>query len=72
MYRYAQVLGFGHPDEFAATNFEAQPGCLINNATCRDPFSCGRTAPYGTTVNSIMHSITQTSKETCLYQVPAA
>ena len=64
-----QVLGFGHPNEYASTNLAAQSGCLINNATCRDPFACAECAPYGPQISSIMHSITRTAPETCLFQV---
>ncbi|KAL1528650.1 hypothetical protein AB1Y20_009988 [Prymnesium parvum] len=63
------VLGFGHPDEYPSNNLGAKASCLINNATCRDPFSCAELSAYPSDrVNSIMHSISRVAPETCLFQ----
>ncbi|KAL3906376.1 MAG: hypothetical protein SGPRY_010571 [Prymnesium sp.] len=63
------VLGFGHPNEYSSANLAAKSNCSINNATCRDPFSCGEISAYPSSgVYSIMHSITRVAPESCLFQ----
>ena len=63
------VLGFGHPDQRAAENVVAAPGCAVDNSTCRNPFgACALNQLYTELDMSIMHSLTQQSPRTCLSQ----